>query len=261
MKSIGPFQVTVNERGVGSVVFDRPPVNALSIDVYEALLQLVEAVSQSTEIRVLVVSAPSDARAWCGGADLKDFAGITVEDRKRRYAVINRALPALYHLDRPVIAAINGHAIGVGVILAAVCDLRVAADSAAFACPEIDYGLVAGGGGLFSWLKMPEARVREMLYTGRRFSAEELRDTGFFNYIVPRDEVVVRAGELAELIARKSLPAVQARKRVSTASEGLVWTDAYLLAQDATAALTSGRDGDEGVHAFLEHRSADYRDR
>ncbi len=245
---------------MGSVVFDRPPVNALSFDAYLALLELVEAVSQSSQIRVLVISAPSGARAWCGGAELKDFAGITVEARKRRYEVVNRTLPALYRLDRPVIAAINGHAIGVGVILAAVCDLRVAADSAAFACPEIDYGLVAGGAGLFSWLKMPEARVREMLYTGRRFSASELRETGFFNYIVPCDDVVAKAQELAGLIAQKSLPAIQARKRVSTAIEGVGWTDAYLVAQEASAALTAGRDGDEGVRAFLEHREATYRD-
>ncbi len=242
------------------MVFDRPPVNALSFDAYLALLELVEAVSQSSQIRVLVISAPSGARAWCGGAELKDFAGITVEARKRRYEVVNRTLPALYRLDRPVIAAINGHAIGVGVILAAVCDLRVAADSAAFACPEIDYGLVAGGAGLFSWLKMPEARVREMLYTGRRFSASELRETGFFNYIVPCDDVVAKAQELAGLIAQKSLPAIQARKRVSTAIEGVGWTDAYLVAQEASAALTAGRDGDEGVRAFLEHREATYRD-
>jgi enoyl-CoA hydratase len=73
--------------------------------------------------------------------------------RKERYAFINERVPGFYRLDRPVIAAINGHAIGIGMILAALCDMRVAAADVVFACPEIDYGLVAGGAGLFALLK------------------------------------------------------------------------------------------------------------
>jgi enoyl-CoA hydratase/carnithine racemase len=254
------LHVAVDDVGVADVVFDRPPVNAVSVEVYQALEALVDLVSVSDQIRVVVLRAPDGARAWCGGADLNDFAGISVEGRKRRYDLINRALPRFYGLDRPVIAAINGHAIGVGMILAAACDMRVAADSAAFACPEIDFGLVAGGGGLFSWLKMPEGRIREMLFTGARFSAASMYESGFLNYVVPAAEVVPKARALAELIAPKSLPAIKARKRVSVALEGASWFDAYQLAQDASGELTDGRDGQEGVAAFLEQRTAHYRD-
>ncbi|WP_228430811.1 enoyl-CoA hydratase/isomerase family protein [Baekduia soli] len=257
---IGPFRVSVDARGIASVVFSRPPVNAVSIDVYEAIGRLADAIAATDEVRVVVLSAPAGARAWCGGADLNDFVGITPEGRTERYDFINRTLPRLYDLDRPVIAAINGHAVGIGVILAATCDLRVAADDACFSCPEIDFGLVAGGAGLMAWLKMPEGVVREMLYTGRRFTAGELAGTGFFNYIVAREEVVPKAMGIAELIAAKSLPAIKARKATSNALEGLGWHDAYLLAQRATAALTAGEDGQEGVRAFLEGRAAQVRD-
>lgn len=258
---IGPFTIQADECGIASVVFSRPPVNAVSMEVYEAIGELADTVAASDDVRVVVLSAPPDARAWCGGADLNDFVGITPEGRKERYDFINRTLPRFYELDRPVIAAIGGHAIGIGVLLAATCDLRVASDTAEFACPEIDYGLVAGGAGLFAWLKMPEAKVREMLYTGRRFTATELAPTGFFNYVVPPREVLPKAMELARVVAGKSLPAVKARKLTSNALEGLSWHDAYLLAQRSSAALTAGQDGQEGVRAFLEGREARFADR
>ncbi len=259
-RQIGPFELRAGDDGVGVVVFDRPPVNAVSAAVYESIAELVDVVEASDDVRVLVLTAPPDARAWCGGADLNDFVGMDAAARKERYEFINRSLPRLYHLDRPVIAAIGAHAVGIGVILAGMCDLRVAADSATFSCPEIDYGLVAGGGGLLAWLKLPEGIVREMLYTGRRFSAGELREAGFLNHVVARDEVVPRSLELARLIAAKSLPAVKARKAVSNALEGLSWMDAYLLAQKATGQLTDGHDAQEGVRAFLEHRDAHLED-
>jgi enoyl-CoA hydratase/carnithine racemase len=253
---LGSLHVTVDAAGIADVVFDRPPVNAVSLEVYGSLETLVELVSSSDEIRVVIVRAPPDARAWCGGADLNDFADISVDERSRRYDVINRVLPRFYTLDRPVIAAINGHAIGVGMILAAACDIRIASETAEFACPEIDFGLVAGGAGLFSWLKMPEGLVREMLFTGGRYPAAVMQGSGFLNHVVPHDAVARRARAIAEQIASKSLAAIRARKRVSIALEGSTWSEGYLLAQQASAALTRQGDGRKGVAAFLGRTSA-----
>lgn len=258
---LGSLGLTLDDAGVAHVVFSRPPVNAVSLSVYEDIGRLVELVEATDAIRAVVLSAPPDARAWCGGADLKDFVGMDPERRKQRYAFINDRIPGFARMDRPVIAAINGHAIGIGMILAALCDLRVAAEDAQFACPEIDYGLVAGGGGVFAMLKMPEAKVREMLFTGARFSARELEPTGFFNYVLPRDQVVARALQLARSIAAKSLPAVRARKLACVAIEGRSWMDAYLDAQALSARMAAGSDGGEGVRAFLEHRAPQYRDK
>ena len=258
---LGSLDLTLDDAGVAHVVFSRPPVNAVSLSVYEDIGRLVEVVEASDAIRAVVLSAPPAARAWCGGADLKDFVGMDSDRRTDRYAFINERLPGFARMARPVVAAINGHAIGIGMILAALCDLRVAAEDAQFACPEIDYGLVAGGGGVFAMLKMPEAKVREMLFTAARFSARELEPTGFFNYVVPRDQVVPRAMELATTIAAKSLPAVRARKLASIAIEGRGWMDAYLDAQALSARMAAGTDGGEGVRAFLEHRAPKYLDK
>ena len=259
-KVIGSFELTVGDDGVALVVFSRPPVNAVSLSVYEDIGVLVDTIEASANVRVVVLSAPPTARAWCGGADLKDFVGMDSARRKERYAFINDRVPGFFRMERPVIAAINGHAIGIGMILAALCDMRVASSEAQFACPEIDYGLVAGGAGLLALLKMPEAKVREMLFTGRKFTALELEPTGFFNYVVPRHEVLPKALELASLIARKSLPAVRARKLASVALEGRTWMEAYLDAQALSADLVAGEDSGEGVRAFLEHRAPKFVD-
>jgi enoyl-CoA hydratase/carnithine racemase len=245
------FDMTVASNGVATVVFERPPVNAVSLQVYEDIGNLADAIEESADIKAVVLTAPPDARAWCGGADLNDFVGITAERRQERYAYINARLPRFYHLTRPVIAAINAHAVGIGTVLAGTCDMRVVAAEATFSCPEIDYGLIAGGAGLFSWLKMPEGKVREILFTGRRFTPVELESTGFFNYIVPRDEVVARALEVADLIATKSLPVIQARKTCSNALEGKTWMDAYLDAQKVSKGLVEHDDARAGVQAFL----------
>ncbi|MDR7154021.1 enoyl-CoA hydratase/carnithine racemase [Sphingobium xenophagum] len=260
-KTFGAFTMDVMDDGVALILFDRPPVNAVSIDVYEAIGTITDHVAASEDIRAMVLAAPPGARAWCGGADLDDFDGIDVAGRKARYAFINAQLPRFYRLDRPVIAAISGAAIGIGMILAALCDMRIAAEDAAFACPEIDYGLVAGGAGLFAHVNMPEAKIREMLFSGARFTARELEPTGFFNYVLPTAEVLPRAMALARTIAGKSLPAIRARKIASARMEGMSWTEAYLDAQAFTAQLTVGSDGAEGVRAFLDHRTPHYDDR
>ena len=257
----GAFTIEVDAAGVALVTFSRPPVNAVSASVYADLGTLVDRLQNDSGVRAVVLTAPDDARAWCGGADLNDFVGIDPAARKERYAFINAQLPRFYRLERPIIAAINGAAIGVGMILAALCDMRVAAEDAKFACPEIDYGLVAGGAALFRHVGMPEARVREMLFTGARFTARELEATGFFNRVVPRAEVLKTAMELARRIATKSIPAIRARKIASTNLEGRDWASAYLDAQALSGQLNSGSDGGEGVLAFLEKRKPAYRDR
>lgn len=252
--------MATDDDGVCVVTFSRPPVNAVSLSVYEDIGRLVDRLQDDEAVRVIILTAPVDARAWCGGADLNDFVGIDPAGRKARYEFINAQLPRFYRLERPVIAAINGAAIGIGMILAALCDLRVAAENARFSCPEIDYGLVAGGAALFAHVGMPEARIRELLFTGAKFTARELEPSGFFNRVVGRDEVFPTAAAIARQISTKSLPAIRARKIASTNLEGRDWISAYLDAQALSGELTAGRDGAEGVSAFLEKRAPAYRD-
>ena len=104
--------------------------------------------------------------------------------------------------------------------------------------------------------QVPEAKIREMLFTGARFTARELEPTGFFNYVLPRVDVLPKALALARQIAVKSLPSIRARKVASVNIEGRSWMEAYLDAQAHSGMLTAGADGAEGVKAFLEGRTA-----
>jgi enoyl-CoA hydratase len=131
--------------------------------------------------------------------------------------------------------------------------MRVASEEARFACPEVDYGLIGGSAGLLATLRMPEAKIREMLYTGRAFTARELEPTGFFNYVVPRAAVLPLAIDIAEQIARKNMPVLRLRKLASQALEGSEWMDTYLEAQEMSAALVEDPKSEAAVRAALKH--------
>ena len=257
---LGPFRIEVDEDGIAVVTFDRPPVNSVSMEVYEAIGQLGPTIDADDRIRVVILTAPEDARAWCGGADLNDFKELNSKTRKERYNRINELLPGLTEMPRPTIAAINAHAIGIGVVLASLCDMRVASEEAAFACREIFYGLVPGEGGLLKYLGLPQGVIREMLFTARRFTASEMYDHGFLNRVVPRSDVMHTAKEIASEIAVKSLPSLKALKETLLSIDGLPWDEAYVIAQDASTRFTEGKDASEGINAFLEGRQPRYRD-
>jgi enoyl-CoA hydratase/carnithine racemase len=251
LKQFGAFSVEEQPDGVALVTFFRPPVNAVSISVYEDIGHLADHIAASNSIKVVVLSAPDDARAWCGGADLREFEGMTAERRRERYEFINEQLPRFHQIDRPIIAAMRGPAIGVGVMLAGMCDMRVASEDARLACPEVDYGLIGGSAGLLASLRMPEAKVREMVYTGRSFTARELENTGFFNYVVPRPAVLPLALDLAGQIAGKTLKALRARKLASLMFEGPGWMEAYLEAQEASSSLVEQPESAQAVQRAL----------
>lgn len=255
----GAFTLDCRADGVAVATFSRPPVNAFSIAEYRALGDLIAHVEGDAAIRVLVLNAPDDARAWCGGADLRDFEGITKAARAERYAFINSVLPRFHALDRPTIAAINKAAIGLGMVLASLCDFRVAAASAAFAVPEINFGLLSGGPGRFAALRLPESKLREMLYTGARFSAADLEPTGFFNYVVDESEVLPRALALAEQLAAKDPAAMRARKRDTLELEGTAWLAAYERSQRASGDLVENEASRSGVRDALKSRSGSDR--
>ncbi len=248
----GAFTLEVRQDGIAIATLSRPPVNAVSLSVYQDIGRFADHIASDESVRVIIVTAPDGARAWCGGADLHEFKGMTAQKRKERYGLINELLPRFHRIDRPMIAAIKGAAIGVGVMLAGMCDLRVVSEDARFACPEVDYGLVGGSAGLFATLRMPEAKVREMVYTGRAFTARELESTGFFNYVVPPAAVLPIALDLAAQIARKSMPTLRARKLASLTWEGSDWMDAYLDAQEISSALVEHEESGAAVLAALE---------
>jgi enoyl-CoA hydratase/carnithine racemase len=255
------FRMETDADGITVVTFDRPPVNAMSFEVYPELKVLADIIESTDETRVVILTSPPNARAWCGGADVNDFLQLDFESRLARYRLVEDCLPRLYNIERPVIAALNMHAIGVGFVMSTFCDIRVASEEAFFAVPEIDRGVMAGGGGFFTRINMPMGKVRELVLTGRRFTAEELRYSGVFEYIVPKKDVMPKAMEIARIIAKKSLPALKFNKRTMNLAETMSWQSAYSMTVPISAHLTSGKDSKEGIRAFLEKREPNYADK
>jgi enoyl-CoA hydratase len=256
------FTLETDADGVTLITFHRPPVNAFSSETYQEICDLVDLIQSDDTTRVAVLTSPHESRAWGGGADLNDFVGLDYESRLKRYELVNRTFETFFRLDRPIIAAVNNHAIGAGFVLSTLCDVRVASKDAFFALPEIDRGVLANGGGFFFRLRMPQGFIREMILTGRRFMAEELRYANVFNYILPKDEVLPKALEIAHLMARKSLPALKANKAaVNIGETQTYWLETYKMTQQTSATLTAGADAKEGIKAFLEKRDPVYVDR
>lgn len=248
------------ENGITVATLNRPPVNAFSESLYRDVIALADMIVANEETRCLVVVAKPESRAWSGGAELNEFLPLGHDSRLERYKLVTEAMRKFGAIDRPVIGAFNGPVIGVGMSFANLCDLRISYPEAFFAKPELDRGVVTTVGP-FQRLGFPNAKSREMIYTARRFTAAELEPTGYFNYLVPREEVFPKAMELAARIAQRSLPALRAAKVCNNAAESMAWDEAYLMSQSYSAKLTAGSDSKEGIRAFLERREPSFQDR
>ena len=245
------FKLQVHPDGVAVATMDRPPVNAVTLEVYREFIRFADHVQASDAIRVIVLAAKPENRTWCGGAEVREFVNLDSAGRIARFQLLAEATGRIYQIDRPVIAAISGNVAGAGLTLAALSDIRIGAEGSVAVMPEIDRGLL-GNPGLFRRLGMPEGVIREMLFTGRRFTTEELRHSGLFNYVLPKAEVLPKALEIAHLMASKSLAALKAYKTTMNQSEAtLRWQDTSKMTWEVSGQLTESPEAKEGVRAFL----------
>jgi len=254
--------------GVMEITLDRPKVNAIdraaSIRLGEAFCELRD----DPELRCAIVTAAGD-KAFSAGWDLKAAAADTDSEiglwwhtdyGPGRFA----GLTELWDLDKPVIAAVNGLAIGGGLELAIACDLIVCADHAYFALPEVPLGIVPDSGGLQRVPKcLPHKVAMEMLLLGRSMPVDEAMHYGMINKVVPGEDLMATAREWADTIAAGAPLAVQAIKEIMREIDNMPVREAFSHLREAELkhfpkVLTSD-DAKEGVSAFAEKRQADFR--
>jgi 2-(1,2-epoxy-1,2-dihydrophenyl)acetyl-CoA isomerase len=240
-----------------TITLNRPEVlNALNRSVH---LGIQDALDQARDPRVRAVVITGAGRGFCVGQDLQEFssgAGDVADNLRQNY---HRNVTAIRALQKPVIAAVNGPAAGAGMSLALACDIRIVADTASFVPAFINIGLVPDSGG--TWLVrrlLGTARAFEWLTTGRKLGAEEARSWGLANEVVPADELVHRAQEVAELYAAMPTRAVWETKRLLDAAETSSFADQLELEAVTQAEMTQTHDFSEGVAAFLEKREAGF---
>ena len=268
------FTVEVADH-VASLVLSRPDeLNTMSRDFWVELGEVLEEINKNSEVRVVVMS--STGKHFCAGMDLSAFSnGVDniPDGKKPDHARIGEAvyrvakelqgyISSLEKIRVPVIAAIQGGCIGGAVDLVTACDIRLASKDAFFCIQEINIGMAADVGTLQRLPKIiPDSKMREMAYTGRRMYADEAKETGLVSDTYEsQEEMLAAANELAKVIASKSpvaiygLKAVMNYSRDHSVSEGLeynaLWSGAMLSQKDMTEAIT----------ANMEKRDATFND-
>ncbi|MBI3966778.1 MAG: enoyl-CoA hydratase/isomerase family protein [Chloroflexi bacterium] len=240
---------------VGIVTIDRPPVNALSSQCYEELGEVFDELAANPRVRAVVLTGAGD-RAFVAGADVKEFPGFN-SVTGRRYTERNNAVrDKVRTFPRPVIAALNGFALGGGLALALMCDLRFADDHVKVNLGEINMGIIGGTQMLMRFV--PLGRAKELVYTGESLTAEEALGCGLVERVVPRGQALPAAIETAKLIARKSPAAIERAKRVMNLGRELPLGEAMALETQAVAELWDSPEKNEAVRAFLEKRAPSF---
>ena len=259
--AVGDLQVTVVDH-VATVVLERPPVNAITRSTMREIAEVFESLGADRDVRAAIFTAAGD-RAFMAGVDLRTVGH---DDRGADVPAKYVTDPALAARDAmwaitdcavPVIAAVNGPALGAGLAFAACCDIIVASENATFGTTEINVGLLGASAHLS--LLVGRHKARELFFTGEVVPAAELYRLGAVRSVVARQQLLEEATALARTLAAKSPIALRLAKEAMNRVERLPLKEAYRTEQDYTARLQGFEDAAEARQAYLDKRDPDWR--
>lgn len=250
------YLLVSQEGRVGTVQLNRPDVlNALSPDLMLELVDALEAFDSDDAIGCIVLTGGS--KVFAAGADIKRMADASaidmlVMDQLARWDRIRK-------LHKPVIAAINGYALGGGSELAMMCDMIIAGESAKFGQPEISIGVIPGAGGTQRLTRaVGKAKAMELILTGRMFSAQEALEMGLINKVVPPELTIEEAQQLAKTIAEKPAIAVRLGKEAILKAFDTTMEGGLDYERKLFYLLFASADQKEGMQAFMQKRPAEW---
>lgn len=249
------------EGRVAILTVNRPEkMNALNEQVRTEMLAALAALESDDGVGVVIVTGAGE-KAFIAGADIGEFAGRSPLDQ--RHAMRQpRIFEAMAVFPKPVIAMINGFCLGGGCELAMSCDLRIASDKARFGQPEINLGLIPGGGGTQRMSRLVGlGQTMRLVLTGDMIGAAEAGQLGLVELVVPHEELRTKTLELAGKIASKSPVTLRIAKEAVRASQRLAIDDGILYERDLFCLCFSTEDKEEGVAAFLEKRPPQWKGR
>jgi enoyl-CoA hydratase len=256
-ESLSPsYETLIVERRdrVAIITINRPEKrNALNIKTREEGAALLEELRDDESVGVVIFTGAGD-KAFIAGADIAEFAGRTA--LTQRDVMMGRSLfTAIDTFPKPVIAMINGYCLGGGCELALACDIRIASENASLGQPEINLGIIPGGGGTQRLTRLVgEGKAMELILTGDIINAQTAYNLGLVNAVVPAADLEAKTMEMANRIAEKSPVALRmAKEAVKLASRSLL-DEGLRREVDLFALCFSSEDKDEGVRAFLEKR-------
>jgi enoyl-CoA hydratase/carnithine racemase len=251
LDALTQLDVTVKD-GIALLQMNYPPVNALSRTLSDEITSTLDLISETDEIRVVVLTGAG--KHFCAGADLKGRKDVIKGpgDLPAHSRRTRECFHTIRECRKPIVAAVNGAALGSGLAIAASCDIIIVSESATFGLPEIDVGLM--GGASHAKRLFSHSLLRRMVLTGYRVPGPELYRLGVVEACVPADRVVPQAMEIAQSIARKSPLAVMLSKQTLNAIEDMTLRDGYRYEQDMTASIAKTEDATEAQRAFAEKR-------
>ena len=255
------FETIIFEKrnNIGYITFNRPDVlNAISTQLLTELKQAIEEIAQDKDIRVVIITGAG--RAFMAGADISQLVKMNPLEVNEWNHRIVEYFGALEKLKQPVIAAINGFALGGGLEASLACDIRVAAENAKLGQPEVSLGIIPGGGGT---PRLPRtvgtAKAMELLLTGDIIDAQEAYRIGLINKVVPEGEAVKAAEEIAARIIKRGPIATAMVKDAVVVGKDMPLDAAIDYAHKNLTLCFASEDAKEGLSAFLEKRSPEWK--
>ena len=251
------------EQGIATLTINRPQaLNALNRATMADLSAAIEELEGDNSIRCVILTGAGD-KAFVAGADINELRAIAGAAEGAEFAARGQALLfRIENLNKPVIAAINGYALGGGCELAMACDIRMAADSARLGQPEVNLGIIPGYGGTQRLPRLVgKGRAKWLILSGDMISAQEALRIGLVDFVVPAAELMATARQLAQTVASKApLSIAWAKQSINVGSEtDLVTACAYEASQFGLVCGTEDRI--EGTSAFLEKRPPQFKGR
>ena len=245
--------------GVRTITINRPDkLNALNRETIAELDQALNEADADKSIRVLIITG-SGPKAFVAGADIKEFAHFSVAEGKALSADGQKKLfDHMENMSKPVIAAVNGFALGGGLELAMSCHIRVASDNARMGLPEVSLGVIPGYGGTQRLPRLiGKGKAMEMIFTAGMIKADEALQWGLVNYVVAQDQLLVKCNELAAAIMKNSPTALGAAIRAVNAGYE-PGTDGMKREIEEFGKCFGSADFKEGTSAFMEKRAANF---
>ncbi len=245
---------------IAILTFNRPKaLNALNQKLLQEFSMVLDEVENNPDIRVLLLTGAGE-KAFVAGADISELTQMTALTAKKFATKGQKTLSRLESLPIPVIAAVNGFALGGGTEVSLACDFIYASEKGVFGLPEITLGLIPGFGGTQRLTRIVGTNMaKELIFTGKTFSAKEAKDLGIVNKICPHEALMEEVKKTAALIASRGSVSLRAAKEAIECGKDVDLETGCRFEGDAFAICMASIDAKEGTGAFLEKRKAKFQ--